>query len=54
MSYSRLLDGYESPTGGTFRAILELGSLMFAAVAAKSANQITLMAATTRCERKIS
>ncbi len=44
MSYSRLLDGYESPTGGTFRATLELGSLMFAAVAAESANQISLMA----------
>jgi hypothetical protein len=44
MSYSRLLDGYESPTGGTFRATLELGSLMFAAVAAESANRISLMA----------
>ncbi len=44
MSNSRLLDGYESPTGGTFRATLELGSLMFAAVAAESANQISLMA----------
>ncbi len=43
-SYSRLLDGYESPTGGAFRATLELGSLMFAAVAAESANQISLMA----------
>jgi hypothetical protein len=39
-----LLDRYESPTGGTFRATLELGSLMFAAVAAESANQISLMA----------
>jgi hypothetical protein len=43
-NYTRLLDGYESPTGGTFRATLELGSLMFAAVAAESANQISLMA----------
>jgi hypothetical protein len=44
MGHTRLLDGYESPTGGTFRATLELGSLMFAAVAAESANQISLMA----------
>jgi hypothetical protein len=44
MGYSRLLDGYESPTGETFRATLELGSLMFAAVAAESANRISLMA----------
>jgi hypothetical protein len=44
LGYSRLLDGYESPTGNTFRATLELGSLMFAAVAAEGANQRILMA----------
>ena len=44
LGYTRLLEGYESPTGSTFRATLELGSLMFAAVAAESANQMILMA----------
>jgi hypothetical protein len=42
--YSRLLEGYKSPTGGTIRATLDLGSLMFAAVAAESVNRISLMA----------
>jgi hypothetical protein len=44
LGYSRLLEGCESPTGNTFRATLELGSLMFAAVAAEGANQRILMA----------
>jgi len=44
LGYSRLLEGYKSPTGSTIRATLDLGSLMFAAVAAESVNRISLMA----------
>jgi hypothetical protein len=44
MGYSRLLEGYKSPTGGTIKATLGLGALMFVAVAAESVNRISLMA----------
>ncbi len=52
LGYGRLLEGYKSPTGGTIRATLDLGSLMFAAVAAESVNRISLMTQQDANEKK--